>query len=137
MGDGANVITPYLDADVFDFLYALPGEMLVDHRFHTDTITFAYPEYAHIPYEDKTAPAVQDFNRFRAFGRDIFRYSTTKRNHRLTNPFFFLSRYLRSLVDKSYSRTAAVFGEQAILLLQLERLLARNTRPSASDVSAR
>ena len=137
LGDGANVITPYLDADVFDFLSALPGEMLVDHRFHTDTIAFAFPEYAHIPYEDKTAPPVLDFNRFRAFGRDIFRYSTTKRNHQLTNPFFFLSRHLRSLVDKSYSRAAADFGEQAILLLQLERLLAKNTRPSASDVSAR
>ena len=121
LGDGANVITPYLDADVFDFLSALPDEMLVDRRFHTDAIAFGFPEYAHIPYEDKGAPPVLDFSRFRAFGRDIFRYSTTKRARELTNSLFFLPRHLRSMVDKSYSRATAEFGEQATLLLQLER----------------
>jgi len=126
LGDGANVITPYLDPDVFDFLFALPAEMLVDRRFHTDTISFAFPEYAQIPYEDNAAPPVLDFKRFRAFSRDIVRYSTTKRNRQLTNPFFFLSRHLRVLVDKTYSRAAVEFGEQAILLMQLERLMAKN-----------
>src|SRR6185369_5781715 len=101
LGDGANVITPFLDADVFDFLSALPAEMLVDRGFHTDTISFAFPKYAQIPYEDKTPPPVLDFSRFRAFSRDIVRYSATKRHRQLTNSFFFLSRHLRVLVDKT------------------------------------
>ena len=118
------------------FLFALPAEMLVDRRFHTDTISFAFPKYAQIPYEDKTPPPVLDSSRFRAFSRDIVRYSATKRNRQLTNSFFFLSRHLRVLVDKTYSRAAVEFGEQAILLMQLERLIPKNGSPKASHVSA-
>ena len=136
LGDGAKVITPYLDADVFDFLSALPGQMLVDRRFHTDTISFAFPKYAEIPYEDNAPPPVLDFSRFRAFSRDIVRYSATKRHRQLTNSFFFLSRHLRALIDKTYSRAAVEFGEQAILLMQLERLMAKNGSPTASHVAS-
>ena len=135
LGDAANVITPYLDAEVFDFLSALPGEMLVDRPFHTDAISFAFPEYAQLPYEDKTAPRVPDFNRFRAFSSEMFRYSATKRNRQLTNPFFFLSRHLRAFVEKKYSHAAVEFGEQAILLMQLERLMPKNGSSSASNMS--
>ena len=122
LGDSTNVIMPYLETDVFDFLAALPVEIFLDHRFHTETIAFAFPEYAQIPYEEKTAPLVFDTSYFRAFSRDIFRYSITKRNRKMANRMFFLSRYLRSVVDKNYSRTVADFGEQTIHLLQLERL---------------
>jgi len=121
LGNGANIITPFLDADLFDFLSALPAEIMVDHRFHTDTIAFAFPEYAHLPYEDKEAPPVRDHTLFKALSRDIYGYSTTERAHEVTNPFFFLSRHLRALVDRSYSLATAEFGTQAIHLLQLER----------------
>lgn len=128
LGAQATVITPYLDAELFGFLAALPAEMLLDHRFHTDTIACAFPEYAAIPYEEKTAAPVLDFASFRTLSRDIFRYSTTRRYRQLTSSFFFLSRYMRSLVDRRYSRAAAEFGEQAIHLLQLERRRASRTR---------
>jgi len=110
--------------------------MLVDRRFHTDTISFAFPKYAEIPYEDNAPPPVLDFSRFRAFSRDIVRYSATKRHRQLTNSFFFLSRHLRALIDKTYSRAAVEFGEQAILLMQLERLMAKNGSPTASHVAS-
>ena len=122
LGDSANVVMPYLETEVFDFLAALPAEMFLDHQFHTETISLAFPEYAHIGYEEKTAPLVLDTNYFRSFNRDIFRYSNTNRNRQMTNRMFFISRYLRSLIDKNYSRAAVEFGEQAIHLLQLERL---------------
>jgi len=136
LGNAANVITPFLDPGVFDFLSALPAEMLLDRRFHTDTINFAFPEYAHFPYEDKAAPRVLDFNRFRAFSSDMFRYSATKRNRQLTNSLFFLSRHLRAFVEKRYSHAAVEFGEQAVLLMQLERLMTKNGASTASHVSA-
>ena len=113
---------PYLETEVFDFLAAFPAEFFLDHQFHTETISLAFPEYAHIPYEKKTAPLVLDTNFFRNFNRDIFHYSRTNRNRAITNRMFFISRYLRSLIDKNYSRAAVEFGEQAIHLLQLERL---------------
>ena len=54
---GARVYCPYLDTDVFALLASLPGHMLQNereyHRFHTDTITRAYPEFAHVPYAAK------------------------------------------------------------------------------------
>ena len=49
----ARVETPYLDRALFDFLTTLPGTLLVDGRFHTDTIARAYPAQAHVPYEVK------------------------------------------------------------------------------------
>jgi len=136
LGDAANVITPYLDAGVFDFLSSLPAEMLLDRRFHTDTISLAFPQYAHLPYEDKAAPRVLDFDRFRAFSSDMFRYSATKRARQLTNSLFFLSRHLRAFVEKKYSHAAVEFGEQAILVMQLERLISKSGSTRVSQVSA-
>ena len=52
-------MTPYLDENVFDFLSTLPGEMLVDDRFHTDTIGFAFPKFAQIPQEDEALARVR------------------------------------------------------------------------------
>jgi hypothetical protein len=52
---GVLVLCPYLDADLFDFLSALPAEITVDKTFHDETIATAYPEFARLPYEDKAA----------------------------------------------------------------------------------
>jgi hypothetical protein len=45
-----NLYAPYLDHDLFDFLFSLPEEMLEDNAFHSAAITRGYPEFAHIPY---------------------------------------------------------------------------------------
>ena len=54
LSEGARVYCPYLDTDVFALLASLPGHMLQNereyHRFHTDTISRAYPEFADVPY---------------------------------------------------------------------------------------
>lgn len=121
-GDEAQVVMPYLETEVFEFLSALPSELFLDHEFHTETIRFAFPEFAHIPFEEKTAPLVSDTGYFRNFSRDVFNFSRTAKNRQMTNPMFFLSRFLRSAIDKKYSRTVVEYGEQAIHLLQLERL---------------
>lgn len=122
LSNSTQIIMPYLESELFDFLSRLPAEMFLDFKFHTETIAFAFPEFVQIPYEEKTAPLNFDTDYFKTFSRDIFRYSRTNRNRNLTNRMFFLSRYLRSLVNKNYSRAACEFGEQAIHLLQLERL---------------
>lgn len=120
--NSANVVMPYLESEVFDFLSALPAEMFLDHNFHTETIQFAYPEFAHIPFEEKSAPPVSDTKYFQTFSRDVFKFSKTPRNRQMTNRMFFLSRFLRSVIDKKYNRAVAEYGEQAIHLLQLERI---------------
>ena len=66
----------------------------------------------------------------------MFRYSATKRNRQLTNSLFFLSRHLRAFVEKKYSHAAVEFGEQAMLVMQLERLSVKNGSASAAQVAA-
>jgi hypothetical protein len=41
-----QVLSPYLDHELYDFLAALPARTLLDHSFHTDAIRRAYPRYA-------------------------------------------------------------------------------------------
>jgi len=54
------VYAPFLDHELFDFLSTLPSSMLMDHRFHDDTIARAYPDFANIPYVDPAAPLPDD-----------------------------------------------------------------------------
>jgi hypothetical protein len=53
----ARVYCPYLDTDVFTLLASLPEQMLLNeseyHRFHSDAISRAYPEFEHVPYAAK------------------------------------------------------------------------------------
>ncbi|HSK73909.1 MAG TPA: asparagine synthetase B family protein [Pyrinomonadaceae bacterium] len=120
--DSTEILMPYLDKDVFDFLSSLPARMLLDHNFHTETIAFAYPEYASIPYEDKSSPPIMDTAHFRNYSREILLYALTKRKKKLVNRNILLSRCLRGMFDSGYSRNVIDFGELAIILLQLERL---------------
>jgi hypothetical protein len=48
-----TVYAPYLDRDLYDFLAALPAEMLMDRALHTDAIARAWPQHAALPYERK------------------------------------------------------------------------------------
>lgn len=48
-----TAFAPYLDRDLFDFLSALPAELLMDRALHTDAIARAWPRYADLPYERK------------------------------------------------------------------------------------
>ncbi|MGH9820932.1 MAG: hypothetical protein ACRD43_12245, partial [Pyrinomonadaceae bacterium] len=45
-GNSVNIIAPYIETELFDFLSSLKPDLLSDQAFHTDTIAFAYPEYA-------------------------------------------------------------------------------------------
>lgn len=122
LGESVNVITPYLETDLFDFLASLPAHLLINHDFHTATISFAYPELADIPYEDKSSSQRFDTVNFRKYSSDIVKYSLSPRKRSLINRSFFLLRHFQSLIKSNYSREVVDFGELAVQLLQLERL---------------
>jgi hypothetical protein len=67
------VYSPYLDHDLYDFLTSLPGEMLLDHRFHTETIARAHPRYAAFPYPAKDAAVLRRPMRHRSFTLEALR----------------------------------------------------------------
>ena len=52
-----TVFSPYLDHALFDLLMGLPPSLLLDHRFHTEAISRAYPRVRHIPFEDRDSVA--------------------------------------------------------------------------------
>jgi hypothetical protein len=60
---------PYLDREVFDFLLGLPPELFLAHRFHTDAIEAAFPEFSMLPYETKRLPPVTARAHFRHHAR--------------------------------------------------------------------
>lgn len=71
------VHVPYLDHAVFDFLSGLDPSMMEGGRLHDETIRRAYPDYADIPYEDKSVKAVmsaKDRDYYRAARRAFFSY---------------------------------------------------------------
>ena len=51
---GLEVLTPFLDDEVFNFLWSLPTDFLVDHLFHNEALAKAAPEHAHIPVDSGT-----------------------------------------------------------------------------------
>jgi hypothetical protein len=126
LGQVANVLCPYLDYDLYDFLASLPASMFLDHKFHTDTIRQAYPRYADIPFEEEVkAPTVLTQGYFRRFGRELARYALAQRSSRLVRYSYLLPRLLRCILDENYGRTMFSYrwlGPYAVYLLQLERV---------------
>lgn len=51
-----QVYSPFLDHALYDFLASIPARELVDTQLHTATIAYAYPQYAHIPYQARYEP---------------------------------------------------------------------------------
>lgn len=120
--DTKHVIAPYLEPELYDLLASLPAEMLLDHNFHTETISRTYPAYAHIPYEKKRVDPKHDFSNYRSFLMSIVRYALSPRNRKLVDRGFFVKRALAAQFVTRANHSVAYFGEQAVHMLQLERL---------------
>lgn len=120
--DTPNIITPYLEPELFDFLRLLPAEHFLDHTFHTETIRRAYPEYADIPFEDKTRAKGTDPSNNRIYHCNLLDLSLTPRSEKITNRSFFASRRLASIISPAARESVASYLEIATGLLQIERL---------------
>jgi asparagine synthetase B (glutamine-hydrolysing) len=120
----ARVLAPFLDHSVYDFLFQIPAADLLDHTFHTDTISLLYPEYASIPYESKTASEKFKLSDFSGFSKQFCYFTLSKAGKSsYTRRSFLLPRILRALVDVRYATSLARFAIPAIYLIQLERVV--------------
>jgi hypothetical protein len=69
LSDIPVVHCPFLDHDLFDFLFAVDASMVAGNRLHDAAIKRAYPEFAGIPFENSTLKAT--FSKHdRAYYRD-------------------------------------------------------------------
>jgi len=110
---------PYLDHQVFDFLASLPGEMLLDKAFHTDTISAAHPRLATIPYSTprRTGTLVKTLT----FGARVGWYGMLTRPTRVGRLARLAAQILRFGLSSSYRKSSAVIGPLLLLyFFQLE-----------------
>jgi asparagine synthase (glutamine-hydrolysing) len=124
-----NVISPFLDHELFDFLISLPAEIIVDHSFHTDTIRLAYPEFASIPFEDKTSPGFDRSRIHSAFADEFSAAALFKGSPSLIRPFALKSRLALSKISRSFGASQLWFLRRAAWCYQLGVLADRATGP--------
>jgi hypothetical protein len=128
LGSLPKVFAPYLDHDLFDFLVSLPLAMLEDHTFHSDTISRAYPQYAHIPYEAKIIPAPDHRELkmqsllFAKFGHDFAKYLLSTKSSGLLRNGFLFPRSVASLINQKICASTVWYAPMALYLHQLDAL---------------
>jgi asparagine synthase (glutamine-hydrolysing) len=119
----SSVWCPYLHHQVFDFLSSIPARVLSHkeyHRFHTDAILTAYPEFAHVPFAGK-APAMRPARLFNLIGAlQLLRYELQHPVGTLLRSAFLEPRIVRALVDPSYVSSVSSFLPLSLYLRQLE-----------------
>jgi hypothetical protein len=120
--DLGTTYSPYLDHDLFDFLSAVTAKLIVGTDLHTEVIHKAYPQFAHVPFEDKKAPERPDAAFFRRFAKNTLEYVTRQKSEWLKRSYV-VPRLMRCLADSSYSGSITWLGPLSIYLLQLEDLI--------------
>ena len=122
------VMTPFLDRNVFDFLVSLPTEMMLDEQFHIETIREFYPRMPDIPFQsiskfgnDRLPSTV-----IRRFCRELAAYSMepVSRSHFVRRSFL-LPRLMKGYLNPRFGSSLPITFSRLILLMQLERELAR------------
>lgn len=122
MKDIPRVFSPYLDHDLFDFFYSLTPEPLADGEFHSETIRRTYPDYAGLPFEDKTAAPVDARAHDAQFIRDLARcmLGRIRQPRPLIRGRYVLPRLLYSLFNRRYAEATAWMAPVILYLFQLE-----------------
>jgi hypothetical protein len=98
-----TVFSPYLDHEVYDFLSSLPPGIQLDKQFHSDAIRRAFPQYAHIPFEEKNAPAAESRKQYIQFRKDFALYVVSKKPSSLFRRSSLLPALLGPLVRRRLS----------------------------------
>jgi hypothetical protein len=111
--DVRTCFCPYLDHQLFDFLASLPGEMLLDKTFHTDTISAAHPRFAKIPYSAprQSKALLQNLT----FGVDVALYGLRTRPTRVGRMARLAAQILRFGLSSSYRNSNAVINPLVLL----------------------
>jgi asparagine synthase (glutamine-hydrolysing) len=126
LGAGVEMLCPYLDHDLYDFLAALPAASLLDRGLHSDTIRRAYPEYRDLPYAPPTwvpRPGDEIRRRARELAAYAARAATLRARTRLARSTVILALAAWSAVDGDAGRFRRVAPNLAIYLLQLARAI--------------
>jgi len=119
MPPNAPVITPFLDERITDLLEPIPAEMSLDYQLHSDLIRVRYPDFAMLPFKNKTAPSRIDPPRERDLARRSLQPSLKAlldRRRSATNAGFALPRAALGLVSCNLARRYGWICQRTLLV---------------------
>jgi asparagine synthase (glutamine-hydrolysing) len=128
MRDIPVVYSPYLDHGVYDYMMALPPTVLApnlasaDKSFHSDAVHRAFPQFAHIPFENTKAPKIDASAHNARFARAVAAYLFSKRFVKTTalNRDYVYPRLAYGLVRRGYRESHPWLSLLALYLFQLD-----------------
>jgi asparagine synthase (glutamine-hydrolysing) len=128
-----TVHLPLMDYDLVSLLASLPPEIVApslsrsDKSFHTDAIRRAYPEWADVPFEDKTTARTSGSAHGARFCRETARYLLPRLGRRgaLLDRRYLAPRLVYSLANARFAASHAWLASLALYLFQLERAAMR------------
>jgi len=131
LADVPTVYCPYQDHDLFDFLMNLDSSYGLSGELHDETIRRAYPQWAHLPFEDKSAPGKNGAS-FRSYYRRAvveFAAYLAARPGTLRSKLVRTDRvWMRIARDLTRSRSdMAWYLRPALYVLELERAAGSDT----------
>ena len=130
LGSAAEVVCPFLDEELFDFLFALPARSVIGTQLHTAVIARAYPDFAGVPYEQPSSTPRQERGYFRRLALDLTRSLLAHRS-RLVSHRQLLPPLARLAVDGAHQKFWVPMT-RVVHLLQIERLA---TGPTGSETA--
>lgn len=115
---------PYLDHDLFDFLWATPGEVLWSGALHDEVIAKAFPPFSSIPFENKNAPLHRErvIRESALFARALARDRNVATLAAPLNWRTMAPRMLRALLSPSYAESLGWMSSAALWMIQLRDL---------------
>jgi hypothetical protein len=125
------VYSPFCDYAVYQHLSSLPASMVMDHTFHNDTISRAFPEAGAIPYAYKPKPRETDGRELARLAQDVLGYCRDTWPSRRLSYSYVVPRLLRSLIDSRYRSAMLWVAPPTIYLLQLEAVMREAKQGSA------
>lgn len=120
------VHTPYLDHELFNFLFSLDVSFVEQNRLHDEVVRRSYPDFADVPYENKNAKAdfsKVDFSYYRAARSELFGYLRAQeaaRVKKVNKRYLFMklgSDFLGGKIDAPW------YMRPALQVIELERLV--------------
>lgn len=127
---GIEVVMPYLDPAVFDFMWNIPTRHLHDHRLHDEAIALAAPQFADIPYEAHETPT--DPGRYAV--RQVWGMACRRQfwlGGSILNRRWLRPRLAGALISPRIAREAGWYTHWVLWLAALEQLAAQSTRSTA------
>jgi asparagine synthetase B (glutamine-hydrolysing) len=115
-----RVMTPYLDRDLAGFLTSLPASALADGRLRDDAIARAFPQHAHLPYEDPSRTSGPMAGYYRRLSWALARDALSRRTSPLVRRRFLASRLAKSAV---VGNQPWLESRRAVFLMQIEEVL--------------